>query len=72
MFDLQKSSVKMEIKSGDLKLRVKCSKDTEEKKFSMRMMVEVKSDEQGYHGSWYIAAITCPVTDDKFWLNIKR
>ena len=40
----------MEIKSGDLKLRVKCSGSTKEQKFSKGMMVEVKSDEQGYHG----------------------
>ncbi|XP_027166311.1 uncharacterized protein LOC113766304 [Coffea eugenioides] len=64
--DLQRSSVKMGIKPRDLKLKIKCSRNIEEEKFNKGMMVEVKSDEQGYHGSWYTTAIAYPIADDRF------
>ncbi|CDP16821.1 unnamed protein product [Coffea canephora] len=57
---------KMGIKPRDLKLKIKCSRNIEEEKFNKGMMVEVKSDEQGYHGSWYTTAIACPIADDRF------
>lgn len=66
MVELQQSSTEMEIKPKELKLRIKCSGNTEEQKFSKGMIVEVKSDEQGYQGSWYTAAIIGPIEDKKF------
>lgn len=34
--------------------------------FKDEMMVEVKSDEEGYHASWYTAVIVCSLSSDKF------
>ena len=49
-----------------MKLKIKCSGNIEDKKFNKEMMVEIKSDEQGYHGYWYTTVVTCPFTNDKF------
>ena len=34
--------------------------------FSKGMQVEVRSDEEGYRGSWYVAKVVAPLANDKF------
>lgn len=56
----------MNLKSKDLKIKIKCSGKTSEPKFSKEMRVEVKSDEEGYKGSWYAAVIIESIGQHKF------
>nr|XP_009779747.1 PREDICTED: uncharacterized protein LOC104228898 [Nicotiana sylvestris] len=65
-FDMTRSSSDMNLKSKDLKIKIKCSGKTSEPKFSKEMRVEVKSDEEGYKGSWYAAVIIESIGQHKF------
>ncbi|MCD7446839.1 hypothetical protein HAX54_017901 [Datura stramonium] len=64
--DMTRSSSDMTLKSKELKIRIKCSGRTLEPKFSKGMRVEVRSDEEGYHGSWYTAVIVDSICQHKF------
>ncbi|KAJ8573962.1 hypothetical protein K7X08_010473 [Anisodus acutangulus] len=64
-FDMIRSPSDMR-KSKELKIRIKCSGRTSEPKFSKGMKVEVKSDEEGYQGSWYTAVIVNSIGQQKF------
>lgn len=50
----------------ELKLKIKFSRRISEVNFCKGMLVEVKSDEEGYRGSWYTAEVIGPVGNDKF------
>nr|XP_017220422.1 PREDICTED: uncharacterized protein LOC108197345 isoform X3 [Daucus carota subsp. sativus] len=52
-----------------LQFKVKCNGKTSEPKFSRGTMVEVRSDEAGYHGSWYTAVITDILKNDKYMIE---
>ncbi|KAL3508206.1 hypothetical protein ACH5RR_033588 [Cinchona calisaya] len=66
MVELRRSSAEMDKKTKGLKLGIKCSGNREEQTFSKGIMVEVKSDEEGYQGSWYTAVIIGPSGGNKF------
>lgn len=55
----------MNLKSNKVNLKRKHSQRSSEPTFRAGMMVEVKSDEQGYQGSWYTATIVCSLSSDK-------
>ncbi|PHU30068.1 hypothetical protein BC332_02161, partial [Capsicum chinense] len=66
-YDMRRSSSDMTLKSKELKIRIKCSgRITSEPKFSKGMRVEVKSDEEGYQGSWYTAVIVESIGQHSF------
>ncbi|TMX02753.1 hypothetical protein EJD97_020083 [Solanum chilense] len=65
-FDKTRSSSDMTLKSKELKIRIKCSGRTSKPKFSRGMRVEVRSDEEGYQGSWYTAVIVDSIGEHKF------
>lgn len=65
-FDMTRSSSDMTLKSKELKINIKCSGRTLELKFSKGMRVEVRSDEEGYQGSWYTAVIVDCIGPHKF------
>ncbi|XP_060197716.1 protein AGENET DOMAIN (AGD)-CONTAINING P1-like isoform X2 [Lycium barbarum] len=65
-FDMPTSSSDMTLKSKELKIRIKCSGTTSEPKFSKGIRVEVRSDEEGYQGSWYTAVIVDSIGQHKF------
>lgn len=54
------------MRSRELKLRIKFNGRTPEAKFGNGTIVEVKSDEEGYQGSWYTAVIVGLIGNDKF------
>lgn len=56
----------MVIPSPDLKFKIKCSGKMSVPKFRNGMTVEVKSDEEGFQGSWFTAVIVDSVGNDKF------
>lgn len=56
----------MSLKSNKVKLKRKHSGKASEPTFRDGMMVEVKSDEEGYQGSWYTAVIVCSLCRDKY------
>ncbi|CAN4106319.1 unnamed protein product [Withania somnifera] len=64
--DMTRSSSDMTLKTKQLKIRIKCSGRTSEPKLSKGMRVEVKSDEEGYQGSWYTAVIVDSIDQHKF------
>ena len=47
-------------------MKIKYCGRTSEAEFSKGTMVEVKSDEEGYQGSWYTAAIVNSIGKDKY------
>ncbi|XP_057538150.1 protein AGENET DOMAIN (AGD)-CONTAINING P1-like isoform X2 [Amaranthus tricolor] len=51
------TKLKTDANGKQLKLRIKVAKRLSEPKFSPGMPVEVKSDEDGYQGSWYTAIV---------------
>ncbi|KAK1384927.1 protein AGENET DOMAIN (AGD)-CONTAINING P1-like [Heracleum sosnowskyi] len=52
-----------------LKFKVKCSGRKSAPKFSRGTMVEVRSDEEGYHGSWYTAVIVEMLKNGKYMVE---
>ncbi|XP_074339650.1 protein AGENET DOMAIN (AGD)-CONTAINING P1 isoform X2 [Apium graveolens] len=52
-----------------LKFKVKCNGRKSAPKFSRGTMVEVRSDEQGYHGSWYTAVIIEILKNGKYMIE---
>ncbi|KAK2990187.1 hypothetical protein RJ640_014639 [Escallonia rubra] len=62
----QESSSQVEKGSRELKLRIKFSGRTSEEKFKKGSVVEVKSDEEGYHSAWYTAVVVGSTGPDKF------
>lgn len=63
-----RSTSELELKSRvrELKFKTKYGGTTSEANFSNGTMVEVKSNEEGYHGSWYTAVIVGSIGKDKF------
>ncbi|XP_012084134.1 protein AGENET DOMAIN (AGD)-CONTAINING P1 [Jatropha curcas] len=69
----QKTFSLMGLKSGKIKLKIKCNKRKSETMFRPGTAVEVKSDEEGYIGAWYGATIIGTIGNDKFlvqYLNL--
>ncbi|KAL8484732.1 hypothetical protein ACS0TY_027145 [Phlomoides rotata] len=60
--DLKVKPTDLNMKSSKRKLSEKVTDAT----FKDGTMVEVKSDEEGYHGSWYTAVIVCSLSSGKF------
>ncbi|GER51770.1 agenet domain-containing protein [Striga asiatica] len=58
------NDVKLETNKCDLKR--KRGKKSSGPIFENKMVVEVKSDEEGYQGSWYTATIVCSLCSDKY------
>ncbi|KAG8370566.1 hypothetical protein BUALT_Bualt14G0130400 [Buddleja alternifolia] len=54
------------LKSNKAKSKRKYNEGASDPTFKDGMMVEVKSDEEGYQGSWYTAAIVCSLSCDKY------
>lgn len=52
-----------------LKFKVKCNGRKSAPKFSKGTMVEVRSDEEGYHGSWYTAVIVEILKNGKYMVE---
>lgn len=63
---MQRKPSQFEIKPKQVKFRDKYSGGTSEAKFSKGEMVELKSDEEGFEGSWYTAVVIDSVGNDKF------
>ena len=59
-------SSEMSVRPSKLKVRVKHPRQTIEDKFPKGMLVEVKSDEEGFAGAWYTAKVIGPVGNDMF------
>ncbi|KAI8565956.1 hypothetical protein RHMOL_Rhmol02G0002000 [Rhododendron molle] len=61
----------LELKSGkrDVKFKVKVGGRTSKAKFKEGTLVEVKSDDEGYHGSWFTAVIVGSLGEDKFLIE---
>ncbi|CAK9145703.1 unnamed protein product [Ilex paraguariensis] len=53
-------------KSQEFKIKIKCCGRKSEPNFNKGMPVEVKSDEEGYQGSWYTAVTMGSIGIDKF------
>ncbi|KAA8531187.1 hypothetical protein F0562_005899 [Nyssa sinensis] len=62
----QRRSSEVKLKSREVKFKIKYSGRTSEAKFNKGTMVEVKSDEEGYQGSWYTAVIVGSIGNKKF------
>ncbi|KAL0305257.1 UNVERIFIED_CONTAM: protein AGENET DOMAIN (AGD)-CONTAINING P1 [Sesamum angustifolium] len=58
-------------KPRGLILRIKCSGKASGMKFNEGMLVEVKSDEEGFQGSWFTAVIVKPLANDKFLVEYR-
>lgn len=56
----------MTLKSNKGTLKRKHRGRASEPTFTNGMTVEVKSDEEGYQGSWYTATVVCSLSSDKF------
>ncbi|KAK6913651.1 Agenet-like domain [Dillenia turbinata] len=67
----QKSSGDMEAKPRKIKLKIKFSGRTSEAKFSEGTLVEIRSDEEGFHGSYYGATIISFLGNDRFMVEYK-
>lgn len=68
---LQNSSSKPEVKARRLVVKIKCSGKASETKFNEGMLVEVKSDEEGFRGSWFTAVIIEPFGIGKFLVEYR-
>lgn len=68
---MQNKSSESEVKSRGLILKIKCSRKESEMKFSEGMLVEVKSDEECFRGSWFTAVIIKPLGNDKFLVEYR-
>ncbi|KAL0457527.1 UNVERIFIED_CONTAM: protein AGENET DOMAIN (AGD)-CONTAINING P1 [Sesamum latifolium] len=68
---LQNKSSESEVKSRGLILKIKCSGKASGIKFNEGMLVEVKSDEEGFQGSWFTAVIVKPLANDKFLVEYR-
>ncbi|KAK6160953.1 hypothetical protein DH2020_004334 [Rehmannia glutinosa] len=68
---LQKKSSEPEVKARGLILKIKCSGKASKPKFVDGMLVEVKSDEEGFRGSWYTAVIVKALGNDKFLVEYR-
>ena len=66
-FELQRTSgLKLKSRERERKFKVKDSGRISEAKFSKGTVVEVKSNEEGYQGSWFTAVIVGSIPKDKF------
>lgn len=64
---MQTKSSQLEIvKPERVKLRIKYGEGASDAKFSKGKMVEVRSDEEGFQGSWYTAVVVDSVANGKF------
>lgn len=64
---MQTKSSQLEIvKPERVKLRIKYGGGASDAKFSKGKMVEVRSDEEGFQGSWYTAVVVDSVAHGKF------
>ncbi|KAL3626634.1 hypothetical protein CASFOL_030183 [Castilleja foliolosa] len=68
---LQKKSPEPEVKRKPLIIKIKCSKKVTKSKFVDGMIVEVKSDEEGFQGSLYTAVIIKSMGNDKFLVEYR-
>lgn len=59
---------RMDLNPGKKKLKRKNSRNAEPI-FREGMMVEVKSDEEGYQGSWFTAEIVCALGSNEFMVE---
>lgn len=66
-----KSSSESQAKSNGLKLKIKCRKKPQQMRFSEGMLVEVKRNEKGFEGSWFIAVIVKPFEDEKYLVEYR-
>ncbi|GFQ07277.1 hypothetical protein PHJA_002871800 [Phtheirospermum japonicum] len=60
------NKLELQVSLNDLSLKRKRSEKALEPVFRDGMLVEVKSDEEGYQGSWYTAVIVCSLCSDKY------
>ncbi|XP_047951887.1 protein AGENET DOMAIN (AGD)-CONTAINING P1-like [Salvia hispanica] len=63
--DLKVEKTELNVKPNNKKLKIK-NRQTAEPIFREGMMVEVRSDEEGYHGSWFTAEIVCSLASGEF------
>lgn len=68
---VQKSS-DMTVRPSKLKVRVKHPRQTSEEKFPKEMLVEVKSDGEGFTGAWYTAKVIGSVGNDMFLIEYQK
>nr|GME06246.1 duf724 domain-containing protein 3 [Ipomoea batatas] len=68
-FDLPRSSSDGMLNSKVVKVKMKSDRKALGPKFSMGMLVEATSFEEGYHGSWYTAVIFDSIGPNKFLLE---
>ncbi|KAK4478350.1 hypothetical protein RD792_017640, partial [Penstemon davidsonii] len=59
------------MKSRGLILKIKCSGKSSQAKFTEGMLVEVKSDEDGFRGSWFTAVIVESLRNNKFLVEYR-
>ncbi|GFZ13871.1 hypothetical protein Acr_24g0000610 [Actinidia rufa] len=65
------SELEMKSTEREVKLKIKYCGRTSEAEFSKGTMVEVKSDEEGYQGSWYTAVTVNSMGKDKQYQTLK-
>ncbi|XP_051127915.1 protein AGENET DOMAIN (AGD)-CONTAINING P1 [Andrographis paniculata] len=68
--ELNKPSVS-KVTSRGLILRIKCSGNASATNFNEGMLVEVKSDEEGFQGSWFTAVIVKLLGNNKFLVEYR-
>ncbi|KAH6757947.1 hypothetical protein C2S52_023185 [Perilla frutescens var. hirtella] len=64
--DLKVDPTEVNLKPNKVKLKRKNILSAAEPTFMEGMVVEVRSDEEGYQGSWYTAEIVCSLGSDEF------
>lgn len=68
---LQNKSTESHIESKGLKLKIKCSVKQPEIEFSEGMLVEVKSDMEGFQGSWFTAVVVKPLMHNRLLVEYR-
>lgn len=63
------SGLELKSRKRDVEFKAKVGGRTSKAKFKEGTMVEVKSDEEGYHGSWFTAVIVGSLGEDKFLIE---
>lgn len=68
--EMQRSSgLELKSRKRDVEFKVKVGGRTSKAKFKVGTLVEVKSDDEGYHGSWFTAVIVGSLGEDKFLIE---
>ncbi|XP_058203732.1 protein AGENET DOMAIN (AGD)-CONTAINING P1-like isoform X1 [Rhododendron vialii] len=63
------SGLELKSRKRDVEFKVKVGGRTSKAKFKEGTLVEVKSDDEGYHGSWFTAVIVGSLGEDKFLIE---